>query len=110
MATRGRFRGHRSWLQFRDESVVSLASICFQIATIFATIGPRSHHDQAAIGPRSGHDRGPGHSSITFRSTGDDSTTIPLRNLLDHGSIAPRSWFYRSAIVEFFYDLSPPLD
>ena len=39
MASRGQFRGHRSWLKFCDESVVSLASILL----------PNSHdfcHDQ----------------------------------------------------------------
>ena len=68
MASRGQFRGHRSWLQFRDESVVISASILL----------PNSHHfshDRATMGPRSGHDRGPGRSSIAVRSNGGNSTT-----------------------------------
>ena len=68
MASRGRFGGHRSWLEFRDESVVISASILL----------PNSHHsshDQATIGPQSGHDCGPGRSSIAIRSNGGKSTT-----------------------------------
>ena len=36
--------------------------------------------------------------------------TIPRRNLLDLGSIAPRSRFDRAAIVEFFHMLPTPSD
>ena len=68
MASRGRFRGLRSWLQFRDESVVSLASILLPNSQDF-------RHDRATIGPRSGHDRGPGHSPIAVRLSGGDSNT-----------------------------------
>ena len=57
MASRGRFHGHRSWLQLHDESVVISASILL----------PNSHHFS--------HDRGPGRSSIAIRSNGGDSTT-----------------------------------
>ena len=57
MASRGRFLGHGSWLQFRDESVMAKASLLL----------PNRHdfrHDRATIGPRSGHDRGPDPSLI----------------------------------------------
>ena len=53
MVSRGRFHEHRSWLQFRDESVLVWLQFGFQKATIFATIGPPSCHD-----------RGPAPSSI----------------------------------------------
>ena len=53
IASRGRFCGHRSWLQFRDEPVGIWLQFCFQVAAISATIGPRSRHNRAAIGPRS---------------------------------------------------------
>ena len=66
MASRGRFRGHRSWLRRRIGGEFSFNFL------------PNSHdfcHDQAMIGPRSGHDCGPGHSSIAVQSTGGNSTT-----------------------------------
>ena len=42
MASRGRFLGRGSWLQFR-----------LRISYILAAIGPRLGHDRATIGPRS---------------------------------------------------------
>ena len=53
MASRGRFRGHRSWLQFRNESVVSLASILLPNSHDFRHNRPRSRHDRATTGSRS---------------------------------------------------------
>ena len=50
------------------------------MATIFATIGPRS-----------GVDRGTGDSSIAVQSTRDDSTMKSPRSQLDHAVIAVRS-------------------
>ena len=49
-------------------------------------------HDHATIGPRSGVNHDARASSIACRSMGDESAPIPRRNLLDCGSIAPRSW------------------
>ena len=86
------FKSAANKLEFRFD-------FCFKMDAIFATIGPRS-----------GHDRGLGPSSIACRSTGDECLTIPRQNLLDRGSIAPRSRFDRDAIVEFFHDVPPPLD
>ena len=94
MASRGRFRWHRSWLQFRDESVVSLASILL----------PNSHdfcHDRATIAPRTGRDRAT--IVVIRRSPSDQLETIPrrfhyeiswiaARSRRDRGSIGPRSW------------------
>ena len=51
VASRGRFLGHGSWLQFRDELVMTKTSILL----------PNRHdfcHDRATIAPRSGRDRG----------------------------------------------------
>ena len=49
-------------------------------------------HDCATIGSRSGVDRGVRASSITGRSMRGESPPILRHNLLDRGSIAPRSW------------------
>ena len=49
-------------------------------------------HDRATIRSRSDADRGVGASSITCRSMGDKSASSPRQDLLDRGSIAPRSW------------------
>ena len=49
-------------------------------------------------------------SSIACRSMSDESAPIPRYNLLDRGSIAPRSRFDRTAIVEFFHNPSTPSD
>ena len=103
MASWGRFLGAMSWLHFEGAS----ASISRMNRHYFshdqATIGPRSGHDRAAIGPRSG--------SGSF----DDRLhfileAIPPRSLSDRGSIAPRSRFDRTAIVEFFHDMSGSSD
>ena len=59
MASRGRFLGHGSWLQFRDES---------------ASISPPNNmhfsHDRATIVPRSRHDLELGAQMIAFRIRG----------------------------------------
>ena len=64
----------------------------------------------ATIGPRSWVNHDPKSPSIACRSRGDESPTIPRRNLLDRGSIAPRSRIDRAEIVEFFHDVLPPSD
>ena len=103
MASWERFLGAMSWLQFRANLVVSLAFIFL----------PNSHdflHDQAMIGPRSGHDRGLIMILGLHRSPSALVEAIPRRKLHDGGSIAPRSWFDRTAIVEFFHESCGPSD
>ena len=85
MASRGRFSGHRSWLQFCKESVVISASILLSNSHHFS-------HDRAAIGPRSWSwsfvDRCP----IEWRRFHHVSSPIAARSRRDRGSIEPRSW------------------
>ena len=66
---------------------------------IFATIAPRSGRDRASIVVL-----------VLLQSPSVRPATIPRRNLLDRGSIAPRSRFDQVAIVEFFHTLPTPLD
>ena len=47
---------------------------------------------------------------VICRSPSNQLETIPRRNLLDRDSIAPRSRFDRTAIVEFFHELPTPSD
>ena len=70
MASRGRFLGHGSWLQFRDESasISSLNNMHFSHDR--ATIGPGSGRGRATIAPRSRHDRELGAQMIAFRIRG----------------------------------------
>ena len=92
MTSRGRFLGHGSWLQFRNESVMANASILL----------PNRHnfcHDQAILGPRSGRDRATIVVLILRRSPADRRETISQRKRCDRGSIAPRSRLDRTAIV-----------
>ena len=62
------------------------------------------------IGPRSGHNR----ATIVILELGRPSSNpvgvIPRQKLRDRSSIAPRSRFDRTAIVEFFHDTSAPSD
>ena len=67
-------------------------------------------HDRATIGPRSGVNRDARASSIACRLMGDESPPIPRQNLLDHGSITPRSRLDRAEILEFFHDVPPSSD
>ena len=53
MASRGRFLGCGSWLQFRDESASISPPNIMHFSHDQATIGPRWGHDCATIGPRS---------------------------------------------------------
>ena len=77
-----------------------LASMFAMIfAAIFTTIAPRSGSDRASIVVL-----------VIRRSPSVRPATIPRRNLLDRGSIAPQSWFDRAAIVEFFHELPTPSD
>ena len=103
MASRGRFHGHGSWLQFRDESAWFQLQFRFTFATIFAAIS-------ATITPRSGRDRASIVVITLLRSPSVRPATIPRRTLLDCGSIAPRSRFDQAAIVEFFHTMQTPLD
>ena len=82
----------------------------FEMATIFATIGPRLRHDRAAIGPRSRRDRATIVVLVIRRPPFDQLEAIPPRKLLDRGSIAPRSRFDQTAIAEFFHKTSEPSD
>ena len=106
MTSRGQFRGHRSWLQFRDKSVWVWLQFGFQIATISAMTGPRSCHDRAAIGPRSLFlsfvDRLP----IDWRWFLDKRSMIAAWSRRDRGSITARSDRDRG----FFQVLSAPSD
>ena len=87
------------WLQIRDES-----------AWISLQKEPRSWHDRAMIRPRSDVDRGPGSRSAAVRSGWSDSAMKDVRSRLDQGAIMARSRLDRTAIVEFFHDLSAPSD
>ena len=99
MASRGRFLGRGSWLQFRNQS---------------ASISPPNimhfSRDRAAIGPRSRHDRATIVVLVVRRSTPAQLAAIPPCKLPDRGSIRPRSRFDRTAIVEFFHNPSTPSD
>ena len=76
---------------------------CFTFATIFAAIF-------ATIAPRSDRDRASIVVLVLLQSPPVRPATIPRRNLLDCGSIAPRSQFDRVAIVQFFHTLPTPSD
>ena len=92
MTSRGRFLGHESWLQFRNESVIAKASILL----------PNRHdfrHDQATIAPRSGRNWATIVVLILHRSPADRWKTIPQRKSCVRGSISTRSRLDRTAIV-----------
>ena len=95
MASRGQFCGHKSWLQFPDESAWTWLQFGSQIADISATIGSRSRHDRDAIRPRSWSwsfiDRLP----IDWRRLPKERTAIAARSDRDRG---------------FFHVLSAPSD
>ena len=78
---------------------VNSASFSLRIAVYLATIGPRSRRDRATIVVLA-----------VRRSPFDRLATITPRQPSDRGSIAPRSRFDRTAIVEFFHDRSAPSD
>ena len=54
---------------------------CFNFASKWPQFSPRSGHDRASIVVL-----------VIRRSPSDQLETIPRQNLLDRGSIAPRSW------------------
>ena len=56
--------------------------------------------------PRSGHDRAAIEVLVNRRSFSDRLETIASHKLPDRGSIAPRSRFDQTAIVEFFHEAS----
>ena len=49
MASRGRFLGRGSWLQFRDESASISSLNIMHFSHDRATIAPQSHHNRATI-------------------------------------------------------------
>ena len=94
-----RFLGAMSWLQFPVES-----------ARISLQKDPRSGHDRGPIAAWSWTDRALISRRSRCRSSRKHCLTIveliPQRTLHDRGSIAPRSRFDRTAIVEFFHETS----
>ena len=78
---------------------VNSASFSLRIAVYLATIRPRSRHDRATIVVLA-----------VRRSPSDRLAAITPRQPSDRGSITLRSWFDRTAIVEFFHDRSAPSD
>ena len=110
MASRGRFLGRGSWLQFRKQSASISPPNIMHFSRDRATIGPRLGHDRAAIGPRSRHDWATIVVLVVRRSTPARLAAIPPCKLPDRGSIAPRLRFDRTAIVEFFHNPSTPSD
>ena len=97
-ASWGRFCGHRSWLQFRDEPVGIWLQFGFQVVVISATIGPRSRHNRAAIGPRSWSAPFVDRLPIDWRRLPNERSAFAARSRRDRGSIAPRSRLDRTAI------------
>ena len=95
MASRGRFLRRGSWLQFRNQSASILPPNIMHFSRDWATIGPRFRHDRAMIVVL-----------VVHRSTPVRLANSPPCKLPDRGSIAPRSRFDRTAIVEFFHDPS----
>ena len=81
IASRRRFLGRGSLLQFRNKS----ASISPPIILHFS-------RDRATIGRRLGHDRATIVVLVIRRSTSARLAAIPPCQLPDRGSIEPRSW------------------
>ena len=114
-SSRGR-RLRASWERFLGHGLMAsiLQKIRLDLASIWSQRDPDFrrdfHHDRATIGPRSGVNRDARASSIACRLMGDKSPPIPRQNLLDHGSIAPRSRLDRAEIVEFFHDVPSSSD
>ena len=90
------FNSATNRLEFTFNFASTFATI---FAAIFATIAARSGRDRASIVVL-----------VIRRSPSVRPATIPQRNLLDRGSIAPRSRFDRAVIVEFFHKLPTPSD
>ena len=67
-------------------------------------------HGQATIAPRSGHDRGLIVIMGIRQSPSGPMEAIPGRKFRDRGSIALRSRFDRTTIMEFFHESSGPSD
>ena len=86
---------------------VIVASIPLQFDGTLALISlqkePQSCHDRATIARRSWCRCSNVHRPMIVE-------VIPRRKLHDRGSIAPRSRFDRTAIVEFFHESSKPSD
>ena len=83
-----RFLWHRSWLQFRSDLVVSWIQFHFKKNEDHATIGPRSRVDRGIDAPTTA-------IRWSWRWFHDERC-----------SIAPRSRFDQTAIVEFFHESS----
>ena len=105
-ASRERFLGRGIVASILQTNRLDLTSIWSQRDPDFCR---NFRHDRATIGPRSGVNRDARASSIACRSMGDESAPIPRQNLLDRGSIAPRSRLDRAEIV-FFHYVPPPSD
>ena len=76
---------------------------CFDFASKWPRFSPQED-------PRSGHDWATIEVLVSRRSFSDQLEAISSRKLPDRGSIAPRSRFDRTAIVEFFHEASKPSD
>ena len=96
MASRGRFRGHRSWLQFRDELLVCWLQFCFNRSF-------KRSHDHAWSWSRSSSDRASivvvslaffswNHALRSWHWIHDERATIAAQSRRDRGLIGPRSW------------------
>ena len=86
------FKSATNWLDFS-----------FNFASRLPRFSPR-------FSSRSGHDRASIVVLVLLQSPSIRPAMIPRRNLLDRGSIAPRSRFDRAAIVEFFHMLPTSSD
>ena len=92
---------HASWRRFHD--LKTQLPDWLGISHNFASKWPRFSPQED---PRSGHDRAAIEVLISRRSFSDRLETIASRKLPDRGSIAPRSRFDWTAIVEFFHEAS----
>ena len=110
MASRGRFRGRGSWLQFRNKSASISPPNILHFSRDRATIGPQLGHDRATIGPRSWSWSFVDRHLLDWRRFHHANSPIAARSRRDRGSIAPRSRFDRAAILEFFQNPSTPSD
>ena len=106
----------RSW--GRNSCVVELVSLGEDVASGLAWNQPQFRFNLASKWPRfspqedpgSGHDRATIDVLVSRRSFSDRLGAIASHKLPDCGSIASRSRFDRTAIVEFFHEASKPSD
>ena len=92
MASRWRFLGRGSWLQFRKKSASISPPNIMHFSRDRAMIGPRLGHNRATIGPRSWSwsffDRRP----LDWLRFHHVNSPIAAQSRRDRGSIGPRSW------------------